>query len=80
MFQINITLPNDLVKRLEDYADEKNISRNKLVAELLEKELYRKEVEEMLKELLNIKLLLKAGLTVVGIWITLSLIIIALGG
>jgi|Wag4MinimDraft_7_1082656.scaffolds.fasta_scaffold00005_72 metal-responsive CopG/Arc/MetJ family transcriptional regulator len=80
MFQINITLPNDLVKRLEDYVDEKNISRNKLVAELLEKELYRKEVEEMLKELLNIKLLLKAGLTVVGIWITLSLIIIALGG
>jgi metal-responsive CopG/Arc/MetJ family transcriptional regulator len=45
MFQINITLPNDLVKRLEDYVDEKNISRNKLVAELLEKELYRKEVE-----------------------------------
>jgi metal-responsive CopG/Arc/MetJ family transcriptional regulator len=80
MFQINITLPNDLVKRLEDYVDEKNISRNKLVAELLEKELYRKEVEQMLKELLNIKLLLKAGLTVVGIWITLSLIIIALGG
>ena len=35
MFQINITLPNDLVKRLEDYVDEKNISRNKLVAELL---------------------------------------------
>jgi metal-responsive CopG/Arc/MetJ family transcriptional regulator len=45
MFQINITLPNDLVKRLEDYVDEKNISRNKLVAELLEKELYRKEEE-----------------------------------
>jgi metal-responsive CopG/Arc/MetJ family transcriptional regulator len=45
MFQINITLPNDLVKRLEDYVDEKNISRDKLVAELLEKELYRKEVE-----------------------------------
>jgi len=34
----------------------------------------------MLKELLNIKLLFVAGLTVVGIWITLSLIIIALGG
>jgi metal-responsive CopG/Arc/MetJ family transcriptional regulator len=45
MFQINITLPNDLVKRLENYVDEKNISRDKLVAELLEKELYRKEVE-----------------------------------
>ena len=34
----------------------------------------------MLKELLNIKLLLKAGLTVGAVWLTLSLIIIALGG
>jgi hypothetical protein len=34
----------------------------------------------MLKELLNWKLLLKAGLSVVGIWITLVLVIIALGG
>ena len=39
-----------------------------------------KGVDKMLKELLNVKLLLKAGLTVVGIWITLSLAIIALGG
>jgi hypothetical protein len=34
----------------------------------------------MLKELLNIKLLLKAGLTVFAGWLILSLIIIALGG
>jgi|Wag4MinimDraft_13_1082653.scaffolds.fasta_scaffold05014_3 hypothetical protein len=34
----------------------------------------------MLKELLNIKLLFVAGLTVGAIWLTLSLIIIALGG
>ena len=33
----------------------------------------------MLKELLNIKLLLKAGLLVVGVWLILSLAIIALG-
>ena len=45
MFDLSVSLPDNLVKKLEKHVDQKDISRDKLIANLLEKELYKKEVE-----------------------------------
>ena len=45
MFDLSVSLPDDLVERLENHIDQEDISRDELIANLLEKELYKKEVE-----------------------------------
>jgi len=45
MFDLSVSLPDDLVEKLENHVDQEDISRDKLIANLLEKELYKKEVE-----------------------------------